>query len=318
MRGAATGRKRRAWFMGASLQRTLTQPVEFSGVGLHSGQACTATVRPAEDNCGIVFRRLDLSASDCLVAARPENVATTNHGTALVNRAGVTVSTVEHLMAALALCGVDNAEIDIFGPEAPILDGSSAVFVAGLEDAGFETQSAPRAGFVIEEPLAVHEGGDRVIEVSPFEGRSVDVAIDFCDCMIGTQSLILDLDCPADRARLAKARTFCRLYEIEALRRMGLIRGGSLENSLVVDGDRILNDEALRPLSTRRAADRRGAGGEAGPRSQRAHGAGALRPARTGKRRPRRDFRHGLRLYPFAPFDAVPRVVLNIARRGVF
>lgn len=232
--------------MGASLQRTLTQPVEFAGVGLHSGQACTATVRPAEDNCGIVFRRLDLSASDCVVAARPENVATTNHGTALVNRAGVTVSTVEHLMAALALCGVDNAEIDIFGPEAPILDGSSAVFVEGLEDAGFETQSAPRAGFVIEEPLAVHDGGDRVIEVSPFEGRSVDVAIDFCDCMIGTQSLILDLDCPADRARLAKARTFCRLYEIEALRRMGLIRGGSLENSLVVDGDRILNDEALR------------------------------------------------------------------------
>lgn len=232
--------------MGASLQRTLTQPVEFSGVGLHSGQACTATVRPAEDNCGIVFRRLDLSASDCLVAARPENVATTNHGTALVNRAGVTVSTVEHLMAALALCGVDNAEIDLFGPEAPILDGSSAVFVEGLEDAGFETQSAPRAGFVIEEPLAVHDGGDRVIEVSPFEGRSVDVAIDFCDCMIGTQSLILDLDCPADRARLAKARTFCRLYEIEALRRMGLIRGGSLENSLVIDGDRILNDEDLR------------------------------------------------------------------------
>ena len=232
--------------MGASLQRTLTQPVEFSGVGLHSGQACTATVRPAEDNCGIVFRRLDLSASDCVVAARPENVATTNHGTALANRAGVTVSTVEHLMAALALCGVDNAEIDLFGPEAPILDGSSAVFVAGLEDAGFEAQSAPRAGFVIEEPLAVHDGGDRVIEVSPFEGRSVDVAIDFCDCMIGTQSLILDLDCPADRARLAKARTFCRLYEIEALRRMGLIRGGSLENSLVIDGDRILNDEDLR------------------------------------------------------------------------
>ena len=232
--------------MGAYRQRTLKQPVEFAGVGLHSGQQCTATVRPADEHCGIVFRRLDLKARDCVVMARPENVAATNHGTAIVNDAGVTVSTIEHLMAGLALCGVDNAEIDLFGPEAPILDGSAAVFVEGFEDAGLMAQAAPRAGFVVEEPLAVHDGGDRLIEVSPFEGRSVDVAIDFGDCMIGNQSLVLDLDVAEDRARLARARTFCRLYEIEALRRMGLIRGGSLENSLVVDGDRILNDETLR------------------------------------------------------------------------
>lgn len=231
--------------MGAMLQQTLRRPATFAGVGLHSGQECAVTVRPAPANTGVVFYRTDLQNGDQAVAAHPGNVLGTRHGTALANAAGVTVSTVEHIMAALRLSGVDNAAIDVFGPEAPILDGSSAEFVEGFRLAGVDLQSAPRRAFALRETARAVDG-DRLIEVRPAESRTLEIEIDFGDCMIGRQSLRLDLDDPADRERLVGARTFCRLEEIEPLRAAGLIRGGSLDNSIVVNGDRLVNKGALR------------------------------------------------------------------------
>ena len=231
--------------MGAMLQQTLRRPVKFAGVGLHSGQDCAVTVQPAPANTGVIFYRTDLQNCDQAVPAHPDNVLGTRHGTALANAAGVTVSTVEHLMAALRLSGVDNAAIDVFGPEAPILDGSSAEFVDSFRQAGVDLQSAPRLTFTPLKTTKVVDG-DRFIEVRPSERRTLEIEIDFGDCMIGRQSLRLDLDDPADRERLVGARTFCRLEEIEPLRAAGLIRGGSLDNSIVVNGDRLVNKDALR------------------------------------------------------------------------
>ena len=231
--------------MEAVRQRTVKAPVEFAGVGLHSGADCRVVVRAAPLNHGIYFRCMDAKGPDNLVAASPDNVIRTDHGTSISNDEGASVSTVEHLMAALALVGVDNAVIDVFGPETPILDGSAALFVCGINDAGTRVQAAARREIIIDETLSVCDG-DRAIVVEPFDGFSLDVAIEFEDCLIGRQSLSLHLDQPCDKARLAKSRTFCRLRDVESLRSAGLVRGGSLENSIVVDGDRLLNPDALR------------------------------------------------------------------------
>ena len=231
--------------MEAVRQRTVKAPVEFAGVGLHTGADCRVVVRAAPAHSGIYFRCMDANGPDNMIAASPDNVIFTDHGTSISNGKGAEVATIEHLMAALALVGVDNAVIDVFGPETPILDGSAALFVGALSDAGTTIQAAPRREIIIDEPLSVCDG-DRAIIVEPFDGFSLDVAIEFEDCLIGRQALSLHLDQPCDKARLAKSRTFCRLREVEALREVGLIRGGSLENSIVVDGDRLLNDDALR------------------------------------------------------------------------
>ena len=232
--------------MRATFQQTLSKTVEFSGVGLHSGQDCVATVRPAGADVGIVFCRLDLDEGVNTVAASPENVRNTRQGTTLIAPNGASAATVEHLMAALYLAGVDNAWIDLFGPEVPILDGSALDFLNGFNAAGCDLQSAPRRRPVMPNaPVAVRDG-DRSIEIAPGAGRVLDITIDFGDCMIGRQSLRLDLDNPEDCARMAAARTFCRAEEIDILRAAGLARGGSLENSLVVDGARVLNKTGLR------------------------------------------------------------------------
>ena len=231
--------------MEAVRQRTLKSPVEFAGIGLHSGEDCRVVIGPATENTGVLFRSRDAGASNNLIFACPENVILTDHGTALSNGNGATVATVEHLMAALALVGLDNVVIDVTGPEIPILDGSAALFVAGLNEVGAQIQDEPRREIVIKETLSFGEE-DRAIVVEPYDGFSVDVAIDFEDCLIGKQSLSIHLDEASDKARLAKSRTFCRRGEIECLRKAGLIKGGSLENSIVVDGDKLLNSEELR------------------------------------------------------------------------
>lgn len=233
-------------FMRATFQQTLSRAVEFSGVGLHSGQDCVATVRPASANAGIVFCRMDLDDGVNTVAASPENVRSTRQGTTLVGPNGASAATVEHLMAALCLAGVDNARIDLFGPEAPILDGSALDFLNAFNAAGCDLQSAPRRRPVTPDaPIAVRDG-ERSIEITPGAGRILDITIEFDGCMIGRQSLRLDLDTPRDCARMASARTFCRAHEIDSIRAAGLARGGSLENSLVVDGARLLNKSGLR------------------------------------------------------------------------
>ncbi len=237
--------------MGAATQTTVKAPAQFAGVGLHSGSECRISILPAPTGAGIVFRRCDIdpgaadSRLSTLIHGSPDNVAGCDHGTRLANGYGASVSTVEHLMAALALLSLDNAIVEVDGPEIPIFDGSADHLVAGLKQAGVKTQDAERRPIVIGEPIRVDDG-DRYIEFTPGDTSAIDIDIDFGDCLIGRQSLSVDLSNPADRDRLAASRTFCRLYEVDGLRRAGLIRGGSLENSLVVDGHDLLNDQALR------------------------------------------------------------------------
>ncbi len=234
--------------MQAEKQHTLSRAVEFAGVGLHSGEQTRICLHPANPGHGVIFRRQDLEPgpdTDNFIAATPSNVAFTQLGTTISNVSGVSVSTIEHLMAALALCNIDNVLIDVFGAEIPILDGSAAPFVEKIRAAGSEMQAALRQTIEITEPFFV-EDGDRMISIEPLDHWRLDIAIEFEDCLIGRQSLTARLDDINDLERLASSRTFCRLHEIEQMRAAGLIRGGSLDCAIVVDGERILNSETLR------------------------------------------------------------------------
>lgn len=234
---------------GALRQRTVLNPVQFNGVGLHSGVDVTVLVRPTPAGGGIVFHRVDLRANlgadGAAITATPGNVIGADHGATIANNHGASVSTIEHLMAAFSLCGVDNAVVEVDGPEIPICDGSSAQFVSAIVEAGLKEQAASRIPLIVTQPFSLRDG-ERSIEIEPYSGRRVEIEIVFDDCMIGRQALVLDLEDPDVIARLSAARTFCRLHEVDALRSAGLIRGGGLNNSLVVDGDRLLNTDPLR------------------------------------------------------------------------
>ena len=225
----------------------MRQSAVFEGVGLHSGEPCLAVVKPAPANAGILFIRID-NEDDTFrstIAASPENVVRSDHGTTLGNAFGASIATVEHILAALAIMQIDNAFIEVTGPEIPILDGSAAPFLEGLEAADRRIQPTRRAYCDVAETIEVSDS-DRAIIIAPDDHFSLKVDIDFEDCLIGRQSLSITLNDAEEIARIASARTFCRLYEVDALRRAGLIRGGSLENSLVVDGERLLNGAGLR------------------------------------------------------------------------
>jgi UDP-3-O-[3-hydroxymyristoyl] N-acetylglucosamine deacetylase len=226
-------------------QRTVGKIVKFDGVGLHTGVSCRLALTPAGAGDGIVFRRLDVRQGDNEISAAPEHVVSSDHGTTIANGRGASVATIEHLMAAFALCGVDNAIVDLDGPEVPILDGSAAIFVRAIAETGLQKLDAPRQPLILRESFRV-EDRDRSILFEPGDGRRLDIEIAFDDCFIGRQVLSLDLTDPEDLVKLSTARTFCRLHEVAALRAAGLIRGGALENSLVVDGDRLVNEEPLR------------------------------------------------------------------------
>lgn len=237
-------------------QCSLSQPAAFEGVGLHSGEDCRVIVNPAPIDAGLLFVRRDGAVGNAdgdaegdafraTIAASPENVIRSDHGTTLGNAFGASIATVEHLLAALSISQIDNAFIDVCGPEIPILDGSAAPFMEGFESAGVHAQSAQRSTFDVTEPVHIVDG-DRAIFIEPADDFSLKVDIEFEDCMIGQQSLSITLRDADEIARIASARTFCRLTEVDALRRVGLIRGGSLDNSLVVDGERLLNDAGLR------------------------------------------------------------------------
>ncbi|WDI30402.1 UDP-3-O-acyl-N-acetylglucosamine deacetylase [Hyphococcus flavus] len=228
-------------------QRTVQKEITFSGVGLHSGVECRAVLRPSEADAGIVFRRTDLDGGANLITASPSRVVFADHGTTLANESGVKVATVEHIMAALALCGIDNVVVDVEGSEIPILDGSSAQFVREIAGSGCLELMARRKPLAIYSPVRV-EDGDRFIEFTPGP-RRIHVEIDFDNCLIGRQALTLNLENEDDLAKLACARTFCRLEEVQVLKDAGLIRGGALANSIVVDGNRLLNEEPLRDPS---------------------------------------------------------------------
>ena len=229
--------------MEPKMQTTLSADIRFDGVGLHTGKECGIVIRPAPAGAGVTF--INNTDGHAIIQARPENVISAHHGTVLGDAKGKTVGTVEHLMAALAICGVHNAQIDVFGGEVPILDGSAAPFVDGITGVGVAIQGTAQSEIIIEEPISVKDG-DREIVIKPHDGFSLDVSIAFEDCLIGRQSVKLKLNDRAALRRLARSRTFCRMHEVEYLRDAGLIKGGSLENSIVVDGAQVLNDGDLR------------------------------------------------------------------------
>ncbi|MFN9712004.1 MAG: UDP-3-O-acyl-N-acetylglucosamine deacetylase [Alphaproteobacteria bacterium] len=226
-------------------QHTLKSPALFAGIGVHTGAYTRVSVKPAGVGSGIIFIRTDIADRDNIVPAHGEAVCKTQLGTVIGNAAGVTVATIEHLMAALVMLGVDNAVVELDGPEMPIMDGSSAPFIRVLDRAGLRTQDAARAYIEILDTVEVVDGEKRAT-LRPASGFEVAFDIAFESAAIGCQSVDLAMDEQMFRDELADCRTFGFLSDVEALRNMGLARGGSMENCVVVDGDEILNPEGLR------------------------------------------------------------------------
>jgi UDP-3-O-[3-hydroxymyristoyl] N-acetylglucosamine deacetylase len=226
-------------------QHTVAGPAIFAGIGLHTGEHVRVCIRPAAVDCGILFVRTDVKDRDNHVRVSPDAVVRTQLGTVIGNTDGVTVATIEHLMAALAALSIDNAIVELDGPEAPILDGSSQPFVEILDRVGRRRQEAPRQYIEILDPVDVVEG-DKRASLLPGEGFEVAFEILFDSAAIGRQAVDLVVDEAAFRDELADCRTFGFLRDVEALRAIGLARGGSMENAVVLDGDRILNPEGLR------------------------------------------------------------------------
>ncbi|HEU0221728.1 MAG TPA: UDP-3-O-acyl-N-acetylglucosamine deacetylase, partial [Paracoccaceae bacterium] len=227
------------------MQTTLRRAIAFVGTGLHSGRLARLTVRPAGPDHGIWFRRRDVDWADPMIPALWHAVCDTSLNTRLGNAAGVTVSTVEHLLAALAGCGVSNALIEIDGPEVPIMDGSARRFVEAIRKAGLQPLGAPRRVLRVLARVEVVEGQARAA-LEPASRLEIDFEIDFPDAAIGRQRKSLALVNGVFADELADSRTFCRRTEIEWMHARGLARGGTLENAVVVDGDRVLNPEGFR------------------------------------------------------------------------
>lgn len=228
-------------------QSTLETPITLSGVGLHSGVPCRVTLRPASADAGIAFHliREDGGRQGAPFAARVAAVCETRLGTCLRGADGRVVRTVEHLLAAISIAAIDNLLIEVEGPEIPVMDGSASPFLDAIDQAGTAPLPAARTALKLRAPVEVRDG-DRFIRATPDAGRRLDVSIAFADAAIGGGSISLDLDRPQTLGRLVRARTFCRLADIEAMREAGLGRGGSLDNAIVVDGGRILNEGGLR------------------------------------------------------------------------
>ena len=230
--------------MGRMMQTTLKRETWLVGTGLHSGRPARIVLRPATGG-GIRFRRVDVTDRDNLIPARWNLVSDTRLCTMLTNAAGVSVGTVEHLMAALAGTGVTHVEIDIDGPEVPIMDGSALRFAKAILRAGLAAVPGPLEAIRVLRPVRDVQG-DVVAELAPAEVLSIDFQIDFADAAIGHQARRLTMENGAFLHELADCRTFCRREEVEAMRAAGLALGGSLDNAVVVDGARVLNPGGLR------------------------------------------------------------------------
>ena len=227
------------------MQTTIRSAITFQGVGLHSGAPVRLTVRPAAAEQGIWFKRTDIRLGDALVPARWDAVVQSPLCTMIRNRAGVEVSTIEHLMAALAGCGVHNALVELDGPEVPILDGSAAPFVRGILSRGVRRLDVPVRAIEIRAPVTVQTAAGSA-SLGPAPGLSISFSIDFADAAIGAQAKRLNLCNGAFVRELCDSRTFCRAADVDAMRAAGKALGGTYDNAVVVDGDRVLSPGGLR------------------------------------------------------------------------
>ncbi|ALG66478.1 UDP-3-O-acyl-N-acetylglucosamine deacetylase [Beggiatoa leptomitoformis] len=226
-------------------QRTLKNVIRATGVGLHTGEKVFLTLRPAAPDTGIVFRRVDVSPP-VDIAAHAENVGDTRLSTTLVN-GHVKISTVEHLLSAFAGLGIDNAYVDISAPEVPIMDGSAGPFVFLIQSAGIEEQHAPKRYIRIKRKIQVQQG-DKWAKFEPFNGFKVNFRIEFDHPVFKRTRQYAEMDFSKTSfvKEISRARTFGFMHEIELLRENKLALGGSLDNAIVVDDYRILNEDGLR------------------------------------------------------------------------
>ena len=226
-------------------QRTLKNIIRATGVGLHTGEKVYLTLKPAPVDAGIIFVRVDLDPH-VTVPAKPENVSDTRLSTTL-EKDGVKISTVEHLMSAFAGLGIDNAVVELSAPEVPIMDGSAGPFVFLLQSAGIFEQEKLKQFIRIKKPLIVQDG-DKWVKFKPFNGFKVSFAIDFDHPILqnSTQLAEVDFSTTSFVKEVSRARTFGFMDDLEALRNAGLAQGGSFDNAIVMDSFHILNDDGLR------------------------------------------------------------------------
>ncbi|UCH20553.1 MAG: UDP-3-O-acyl-N-acetylglucosamine deacetylase [Deltaproteobacteria bacterium] len=224
-------------------QRTLEQPGSCSGIGLHSGKAVNLTIKPAPINYGIKFIRTDLQDNPS-INAHFNKVVDTSLAT-VIGSNGCIVSTIEHLMASFAGFSIDNAMVELDAYEVPVMDGSAGPFIDLIKTAGIKEQPAARHFFVIKEPIVLEEDSKKVA-VYPADTFKITCSIEFDHPLIGQQSYEMEISDDVFEAEICRARTFGFLHEVEYMKRYGLARGGSLENAVVIDKNRILNQDGLR------------------------------------------------------------------------
>lgn len=230
------------------MQTTLQHSVTFDGVGLHSGAPVRMVLHPAPAGHGIVFRRTDVQGANPRIAALWDRVTPSKLCTLIENDDGVSVSTIEHVMAAIAGLGISNALIEIDGPEVPILDGSAVPFVEAFLAAGIVDLTAPVRALKVLKPVEVSDGL-ATARLEPAESMQIDFRIDFDIPAIGEQELVLDMANGTFVRELSDSRTFCRWSDVEAMRANGLALGGTLENAVVFDRDRVVTPGGLRRVN---------------------------------------------------------------------
>ena len=227
------------------MQTTLESSIIFSGVGLHSGKSVSLSIKPASENHGILFKRKDIEIGNPIVRARWDYVSKTTLCTRVTNEDGTAISTIEHLMAALAGCGVSNALIEIDSEEVPILDGSAAPFVKGILETGLKIISSSSRIIKITRPV-MFENQFGWARLSPFKRPEMEYFIEFDDLVIGKQSKILNMSNGSFVKELCSSRTFCSNKDVETMQRNGLALGGTYSNAVVVDGDKVLSPGGMR------------------------------------------------------------------------
>ena len=225
-------------------QKTINRDIIFKGVGLHSGANVTMTVKPAKPNSGILFKRVDLKENN-IVVPNIFNVSSAVFCTTIANESGVSISTIEHLMGALYGLGIDNALVEIDNQEVPILDGSAKIFIEEISKVGIKNSEAPIKIIKIEKRIEFNDG-KKTISIEPSKvSLDIDFELKYENNLIGTQRNLVSVF-ESDLTDIYNSRTFCLFEDIEKLKEMGLAKGGSLENAIVVRDNEILNEKGLR------------------------------------------------------------------------
>ena len=231
--------------MEIELQTTLKQEIKCDGIGLHSGVKVSLKIKPSAAQYGIWFRRTDINTKDNMIAAHYLNVSESELCTTLSNESGATISTVEHLMAAFAGCGIQNALVEVDGPEIPIMDGSSDWFVRKIISVGTKQLIEPLRVIHVKKEISV-ETDNSYASITPFRELSISFEIEFEDEAIGYQKKSLNMANGSFVKELCNSRTFCRNSDVEVMKKNGLALGGSLDNAIVVSGEKVLNPEGFR------------------------------------------------------------------------